>query len=420
MLKDRYGNSLTTESDAARDAYIDGVDKFLSGNAGSEEAFRRAVEADPNLAVAHVGIARYRILMADRPGAAAAIQDARNATGQSEREVSHTEAFGRLIDGDGPGGYKAIRAHVVEYPRDVMIAQTCTSVFGLIGFSGREGREAEQLAYTTYIAPDYGDDWWFLGQHAFAQAEVGQLELARENIERALEAYPRNGHNAHINAHIFYEEGNNDAGFDYLREWYVDYDDNAYLHCHISWHVALWTAAAGDMDTAWRLLEEGCSPENSKGPGLNILTDTVSFLHRAQLSGIDVPAERWKRISDFAAETFPRAGLAFADVHSGLAHAMAGNAEAFAALTKEAKGPAAEIVAPTWAGFKAFAEGDWAAAERELGPAMAGHERLGGSNAQRDLLEFTLAEAIRKQGRAAEADRLIAMRRPRQQELAAA
>ena len=420
MLKDRYGNTLTTGSDAARDAYIDGVDTFLSGNAGSEEAFLQAVEADPNLAVAHVGIARYRILMADRPGAAAAIQDARNATGQSEREVSHTEAFGRLIDGDGPGGYKAIRAHVVEYPRDVMIAQTCTSVFGLIGFSGREGREAEQLAYTTYIAPDYGDDWWFLGQHAFAQAEVGQLDLARENIERALEAYPRNGHNAHINAHIFYEEGNNDAGFDYLRDWYVDYDDNAYLHCHISWHVALWTAAAGDMDMAWRLVEEGCSPDKSRGPGLNILTDTVSFLHRAQLAGIDVPAERWKRISDFAAETFPKAGLAFADVHSALAHSMAGNAKAFAALTKEAKGPAAEIVTPVWAGFKAFAEGDWAAAEQKLGPAMAGHERLGGSNAQRDLLEFTLAEAIRKQGRAAEADRLIAMRRPRQHELAAA
>ncbi|MEC8199634.1 MAG: tetratricopeptide repeat protein, partial [Pseudomonadota bacterium] len=296
MLKDRYGNTLTTGSDAARDAYIDGVDTFLSGNAGSEEAFLQAVEADPNLAVAHVGVARYRILMADRPGAAAAIQDARNATGQSEREVSHTEAFGRLIDGDGPGGYKAIRAHVVEYPRDVMIAQTCTSVFGLIGFSGREGREAEQLAYTTYIAPDYGDDWWFLGQHAFAQAEVGQLDLARENIERALEAYPRNGHNAHINAHIFYEEGNNDAGFDYLRDWYVDYDDNAYLHCHISWHVALWTAAAGDMETAWRLLEEGCSPDKSKGPGLNILTDTVSFLHRAQWAGIEVPTERWKQI----------------------------------------------------------------------------------------------------------------------------
>jgi hypothetical protein len=99
---------------------------------------------------------------------------------------------------------------------------------------------------------------------------------------------------------------------------------------------------------------------------------------------------------------------------------MAGNAKAFAALTKEAKGPAAEIVASTWAGFKAFAEGDWAAAERSLGPAMAGHERLGGSNAQRDLLEFTLAEAIRKQGRTEEADRLIAMRRPRQYELAAA
>jgi tetratricopeptide (TPR) repeat protein len=418
MLKDRYGNPLTTASDTARNAYVDGVDKFLSGNAGSEEAFGDAINADPNLAVGYVGIARYRMLMGDRAAAGTAIQNARNATGISEREASHVEAFGKLVDGDAPGGYKAIRAHVLEYPRDVMIAQTCTSVFGLIGFSGREGREAEQLAYTTYIEPNYGDDWWFLGQHAFAQAEVGQLGLARENIERALEAYPRNGHNAHVNAHIFYEEGRNDAGFNYLREWRGGYDNNAYLYCHITWHVALWTAATGDTETAWHLLDEGCSPASSKGPALNILTDTVSFLHRAQLAGINVPTKRWELISDFAAEKFPHAGLAFADIHSALAHAMADNADAFAALTKKAVGPAAEIVAPTWAGFKSFAEGNWAAAERELGPAMAGHERLGGSNAQRDLLEFTIAEAIRKQGRAAEADRLISMRRPRQTELA--
>ncbi len=419
MLEDRYGNPLTTKSDMARNSYVDGVDKFLSGNAGSEEAFRDAVKADANLAVGYVGIARYRMLMGDRSGADTALQNARNAIGISEREESHVEAIGKLVDGDGPGGYKAIRSHVLDYPRDVMIAQTCTSVFGLIGFSGREGREAEQLAYTTFIAPDYGDDWWFLGQHAFAQAEVGQLGLARENIQRALEAYPRSGHNAHINAHVFYEEGHNDAGFNYLREWRGEYDKDAYLYCHITWHVALWTVAAGDTDTAWQLLDEGCSPNISTGPGLNILTDTVSFLHRAQLLGIDVPNKRWKQISDFAAEKFPNSGIAFADIHSALAHAMAGNSDALATLTKEAKGPAAEIVAPTWAGFKSFAEGNWAAAERELGPAMAGHERLGGSNAQRDLLEFTLAETIRKQGRAAEAKRLISMRRPRQAELAA-
>jgi hypothetical protein len=56
------------------------------------------------------------------------------------------------------------------------------------------GREAEQLAYTTGLAPHYGDDWWFLCQHAFAQMEVGQLELARRNIDRSLELNPTPAH----------------------------------------------------------------------------------------------------------------------------------------------------------------------------------------------------------------------------------
>ena len=295
-----------------------------------------------------------------------------------------TEAFGRLIDGDGPGGYKAIRAHVVEYPRDVMIAQTCTSVFGLIGFSGREGREAEQLAYTTYIAPDYGDDWWFLGQHAFAQAEVGQLDWRARTLNARSKPI-RATATMLISTRISSTRKATMTLASIICGTGMSTMTTTLISTATSrgtWH---WTAAAGDMETAWRLLEEGCSPDKSKGPVLNILTDTVSFLHRAQLAGIEVPTERWKQISDFAAETFPRAGLAFADVHSGLAHSMAGNAKAFAALTKEAKGPAAEIVASAWAGFKAFAEGDWAGAERGLCPAMAGHERLGGSNAQRDL-----------------------------------
>ena len=29
MLQDRYGNTLTTQSSTARDAYVDGIDRFL-------------------------------------------------------------------------------------------------------------------------------------------------------------------------------------------------------------------------------------------------------------------------------------------------------------------------------------------------------------------------------------------------------
>ncbi len=419
MLEDGYGNNLNTVSQSARDYYIDGVEKFLAAQQGAEAAFRESTEADENLAVSHVGVARCRLLMGDRNGAAAAIASARaTASSLSSREAAHVEAIGRLVDGDSPGAYKAIRAHVTKHPRDVMIAQTCTSVFGLIGFSGREGREAEQLVYTSLLAPAYGDDWWFLGMHAFAKAEVGQLDSARELIEKALESNPRSAHNAHVSAHIYYEAGDNKTGYHFLKNWWNGYNKGGAIHGHISWHLALWTMAAGNTEAAWQIVDEHCKPGGSEGPPLNILTDTVSFLHRASLAGIEVPSTRWQEISEYAASSFPTSGMAFADIHSALAHCMAGNIDAYETLTKEAIGPAAEVVSSVWAGFSAFASEIWDDAEQHLGAAMSAHERLGGSCAQRDLLEFSLAYAMRQQGRNKDAERIIAMRRPRQSELA--
>ena len=44
--------------------------------------------------------------------------------------------------------------------------------------------------------------------------------------------------------------------------------------------------------------------------------------------------------------------------------------------------------------------------------ALADHARLGGSRAQRDLLEFALLSALLKLGNSDEARRMLAMRRP--------
>ena len=75
------------------------------------------------------------------------------ANGCTDREAGHLGALGLLIDGDGPGAHAAILAHLGEWPLDAMIVQPCCGVFGLIGFSGRAGREAEQLAFTDRLAP---------------------------------------------------------------------------------------------------------------------------------------------------------------------------------------------------------------------------------------------------------------------------
>ena len=413
MLRDRYGLPLSTESAAARDAYVEAMDLFLGANAGSERAFARAGLEDPSFALAHAGRARALQMRGRGREAAAAMAEARGAAnGCSAREAGHLRALGLLIDGDGPGAYAAILAHLGEWPLDAMIAQPCCGVFGLIGFSGRAGREAEQLAFTDRLAPHYGDDWWFLAQHGFSQVETGQVAEAEANLERALAGNPRNANAAHIRAHVHYEAGEREEGLARLDSWRRGYDREAQLSCHIAWHVAIWRAEAGDMDGAWRVYEADVAPGGAWGPPINVLTDSAAFVLRAELAGGAAPDGAWERLSDYAGEFFPNPGIAFADVHAALAHAMAGRGEALMRIVEAAAGPAGDMVSGLAEALGAYGRGEWDGAVALLAPWMAGHERIGGSRAQRDVLEFALIGALLRNGRTEEARRLLTLRRP--------
>lgn len=413
MLQDRYGNALSTTSPAARDAYVAGLDLFLSAAPDVEDAFQRALDADPEFALAHVGIARVRQTRGDGKGAREALDQAHATSGDlSPREQGHLNMFDLLIGGKGAEAYRAALAHSAEYPRDAFVVQPCLGVFGLIGFSGRPGREAEHLAFVERLAPHYGDDWWFLSMLAFAQMEAGQPGRAEPNMERSIALHPRNANGSHYRAHLFYEVGEHEAGFAYLNAWRQDYGRGGLLHCHIAWHCALWAMAAGDAQTMWAIADADVDPSSGAGPALNALTDMAALLYRAQLAGIPVPDARWKTVSDFALKSFPNPGIAFADIHAALAHAMAGNGAALEKIIAEAGGPAADMVRPVAEGFKAIAAQDWSAAIASLTTVMAEHERLGGSRAQRDLIEHALAGALRREDKAEEALRLLAMHRP--------
>jgi hypothetical protein len=413
MFEDRYGNALSTRSASAREAYVDGVDRFLAAQPDVEGAFEAAIAADDQFTLAHVGLARARQSVGKNEGAAEAITRARLHTkGLTEREAGHLHALGLLIDGNGPAAYPAIRSHLLEHRRDVMLTQTCSGVFGLIGFSGQPGREAEQLAFTTSLVPFYGDDWWFLGQHAFAQSEAGQIEPATETIERSLAGNSRNANGAHIRAHIYYEAGETDAGYEYAGKWWQDYDSKGALHCHISWHIALWALERGDTETLWEVIDTHVAPGKAWGPSLNVLSDNAAILYRAELAGVEVTPDRWQAVSSYAAKHFPNTGIAFADVHAALAHAKAGNSTALGRIIAEAKGPAADMVRKMADAFQAIATEDWGRAVERLSATIASHERIGGSRAQRDLIEYALMNALIQQGRTAEARLLHNTRRP--------
>jgi tetratricopeptide (TPR) repeat protein len=413
MQKDQYGNPLTTSSATARDAYVLGLERNLGGTPGAEEAFQEAVAQDENFALAHLAIARNRQVEGRGVSGREPLANAKAcAEGVSLREQGHMAIISSLLVGDSAGAYEKAQNHLREFPRDVMIAQACLGVFSLIGFSGQPGRESENLALSSMLAPHYGDDWWFLSTHAFAQMEAGQLGPAASSIERSLAGNPRNANAAHHRAHLHYEMGETSAGLSYLKDWIADYDRQGVMHCHLSWHIALWALAEGDVDTMWQIADSAIDPKASSGPALNIVTDMPALLFRAELAGVEVAPTRWQAISQYASERFAKPRLAFADFHAALAHAMAGNAEGVANIVQNANGPAEDLVRALAEAFRALAKKDWGTAMENLTKVMSDHARLGGSRAQRDLIELAMASVLLRQGKADEAERFLLSRRP--------
>lgn len=413
MLNDRYGNPVSTRSARARDAYVMAVDALIAGDAHVHTALDEALDADDGFALAHLARARYQQMIGDREGLTASLAAVHvRSSGVSTQEASAINALVPLIEGTPRTAYPRVRTHVAQYPCDVLVAQTCTSVFGMIGLSQLSGREAEQLAYTTSLAPHFGDDWWFLSMHAFAQLEVGQFDEAHRSIERSLELNPRAPHSLHVRAHLYYEVGETEAGLNFLKQRRPTLDPGALMNCHICWHVALWALQTGDYETMWSIVDNELSIENPTSPPLNVLTDVAAILARAELCGVQVPKSRWEKISAYAKAKFPNPGLAFADVHAALAHAMAGDGEALEKIVRDAKGPAGYLVTDLADGYGAYARGDWAHTVNQFSKALGDLERIGGSRAQRDLIEFTLIGALLRLGKADEAERLIRIRRP--------
>jgi Tfp pilus assembly protein PilF len=417
-MQDRYGNPLSTRSQAARDAYVEGCDLLLSGNPSPRAAFERAIAADPGFALAHLGLARALQLRGEMPPARDAMARAEAlAAGLPVQEASTVAIYAKLIGGQGAAALAAAREHLRAWPRDAFVLSPCTSVFGLIGFSGRAGREREQVEMLEPFVAVYGQDAWFNMQYAFALMEVGEHAAARPRIELAMAEQPRNAHGAHIRAHLYYEMGEQEASRAYLRDWLPAYPRDGQLHCHISWHLALCELEAGHVAEAFRHYESGVAPGGAWGPPLNVMTDAVAFLWRAELAGNPRDPQRWWALHDFTHRMFPKAGIAFADAHAALADAMTGDGAALAARVAEMEAaiadrryPAGPLVPALARGWAAVARQDWSAAIAALEPCIAEHERIGGSRAQRDLVEFTLMQAYCADGRLDELRAMLAAR----------
>ncbi len=420
MFADRYGLTLSTTSAAARDAYVQGCDLLMTLYPGAVEAFDRAIAADSGFALAHSGKAQVLLRQGDVAAARAALAAAKEvAVGLAEREASHLAFLELMFAGRTDAAIAALHAHLAAWPRDVLVLSTAANPNGLIGASGRIGQKHAIAALLDSLAPHYGDDPWFLAHHAMALSEDGRIAAARPKIERSVAMKPDNAHATHTFAHVCYEGGAPDEGRAYLASWLATYPREGFFHGHVSWHLSLFELQAGHWDAAQRLYHDAITLEQHSGGPQHLVSDGAAFLWRSELAGYPRDKAAWRAMYDYANRALPQPGSGLADLHVILALTVAGDEAALEARTNRMEAMAREERYPSGSylpllsrGLLAFERGDYAAAIDALAPLAGQNERIGGSRAQHDLIEFTLLKACLNAGRPEEAQRLLRGRRP--------
>ncbi len=420
MLADRYDLPLSTESPAARDAYILACDLLLSMYPGAIDAFDGAIAADPGFALAHTGKAQVLLGGGNAGAALESLAAARSVSaGLSAWEASHITFFELLAAGDAEAALAALRVHLNTWPRDALALTPTAFTNGLIGSSGRADAKRTQIQLLDSLARYYGDDWWFTAHHGMALSEDGQRDAAHAMIERSLAQNPNNAWAAHARTHLCYENGEPAAARAFLAPWLTTYPRDAPLYSHLNWHLALGDLAAGDAAEALRLFNEAFSLDVHSGPPRAKITDGVSFLWRWELAGHPRDLAAWHRMRDLANNSLPGAGAALADMHVMLIQAVTGDRATLEArvrqiegLAREGRYPSGPFVPMLAHAFAAFERRDFSAAIDALEPVAGEIERMGGSRAQLDLIEFTLLKACLDADRLDDARRLLSLRRP--------
>jgi tetratricopeptide (TPR) repeat protein len=419
MLMDRYGLPLSTASADAQQAYAQASDLALTFYPGAAEAYDRAIAEDPGFALAHAGKAQVLMRQGDVAAAGAALASAKEAaTGLSEREASHLEFFDLVFAGRTDAAITALYAHLAAWPRDVLVVSVAANPNGLIGGSGRIGQKRQIALLMDTLAPHYDDDFWFMAYHAMALSEDGQPAAARKKIERSIAANPNNAHGAHGFAHVCYESGEPETARNYLSSWLATYPRDSFFYGHLSWHLSLCAIQAGNWVQALRLYHDAIARDRHSGGPQQKISDGAAFLWRSELAGHPRDAAAWRGLYNYANSALPRPGNGLADLHVLLTLAVAGDDAALAArarqieeLARDGRYPSGSYLPGLARGFAAFEREDFSGAIEALAPLAGKNERIGGSRAQHDLIEFTLLKAYLNANRLEEARHLLSARR---------
>ncbi len=401
--RDDYGYSLTTSRPAA-DAYVAGVRDLLRLRTGAAGQIAAALALDPTFALGHAALALVGHEMCVQVDIRARLDDARlHAARATERERSHVHAVERHLQGDPA----SLIAHLTAYPRDALLLSVAMPT---IAFAGVTDVPEDAWRIVEQAAPAYGDDPWMAGLLAFVRQEQRRFDDAMDLACRSLATDPGGGHAAHARAHAHYETGDHAAGLSWMDSWIRGDGAGTDSLTHFSWHAALHELSVGDLDAVRTRYLTELQPRHAVG--CRALVDTGSLLFRWALTP---GAQEVPSLDEVATVTGRRVleqpGTAFLAMHAAVVLLATDDRAGLARLATfcdHHDSPThREVAAPLARALGRLAGGQSGQAADDLAALAPLTWRLGGSDAQREIIEETRIAALLRADRYDEARVLL-------------
>jgi tetratricopeptide (TPR) repeat protein len=420
MAKDQQGLALAGAPESAT-AFDRAIADYYGLTGDPVGALKAALARDPGFALGGVAIAALTMIggfRGDHPEVVNALRAAEAAIGGAPaRERRHFAAATAWAQGFTSRAILGWERILADHPTDALALRLAQDAYFLLG------RSAAIRDCAARVLPAWDRDnplaSFVLGLYAFGLEETGDLKRAEDFGREALARNPRDAWATHALAHVMETANRHEEGVAFLTSTRTDWAHAHFMAHHNGWHLALFLIEQGRFDEVLVDYDRFTVPKLRDDATLDRV-DAASLLWRLELAGVDV-GDRWAPVADKWMAHVDDHVLAFNDLHCAFAAARSPDPDHAMRLSRslneygrlgsgDNRQVTAEVGRRLIDGMLAFAAGDYAGAVEAILPVRRDAVRIGGSHAQRDIVNLTLIAAAERSGQWRLARALLAER----------
>ncbi len=406
MAKDQQGLTLAGSPESAI-AFDRAIADYYGLTGDPVGILKQALARDPEFALGGVAVAALYMVggfRGDHAEVAQALAVAEPAIRRaSERERRHFAAAKSWAAGKTGQAILDWETILADHPTDALALRLAQDAYYFLG------RSAEIRDSAARVLPAWERDSplrsFILGLYAFGLEETGDLKRAEDFGREALARNPRDAWATHALAHVMETANRHDEGVVFLKSTREHWSPAHFMAGHNGWHLALFLIEQGRFDEVLADYDRFSAPKLANDATLDRV-DAAALLWRLELAGVEV-GDRWAPVANQWMAHVDDHVLAFNDLHCAFAAARSpdpADVERFSrsldAYERHGSGDnrhvTAEVGRQLIDGALAFSGGDYARVLEAILPVRDEAVRIGGSHAQRDVINLTLIAAAER------------------------